>query len=83
MSRTLEELHHEFGDELRGLLMESFAEANRSGVTKHAANGAMMYEQLCRAKQLLNRIHAFYSQPKALGAKAVNGNGITSAPAQR
>lgn len=89
MSRTREELHQAFGDELRGLLMESFAEAHRTGLTAHSANGLMMFKQLVRAKELLDKIHAFYGQQPAgaLAAsgikKATNGDGARAAPAKR
>ncbi len=62
--RTAKDLQDEFGDELRGLLMESFAEARHGSVTQMSQKGAMMYQQLCRAKELLERIHLFYC-PKA------------------
>ncbi len=57
---TREQLEASYGDTLRGLLMESFAEATRTMTTQHAANGAMMYRQLIRARALLDAIHEFY-----------------------
>ncbi len=59
-TRTRQELDREFADYLRGLLMESFQEAARTRGTNHYANGAMMYQQMIRGKELLDRIHNFY-----------------------
>lgn len=68
-----------FGDELRGLLMRSFAEASRSAFTDHAANGAEMKKQMQAGQALLGRIFDFLSEP--LPAKA-STNG-THLPARK
>jgi hypothetical protein len=44
-----------FADELRGLLMESFAESLKVG--DHATNGQAMVRQLKRANNLLERCY--------------------------
>lgn len=58
--RTAKDLQDEFGDELRGLLLESFAEARNPTLNNMSAKGSMMFQQLVRARELLERIHLFY-----------------------
>jgi hypothetical protein len=77
MTRTLEELEAAFADELRGLLLESFAVAERGKSTDFSATGNQIFKQMQRARSLLQRIHAFYvnhdKQPAGNGQKDTNG----------
>lgn len=81
MTRFRDEMLEEFGDIMRGLLMESFAESKKTAPTDHAATGNMMYRQMVRGKELLNAIDKFYEskmpkEEKPPEVKPVNGTAL-------
>ncbi len=64
---TREDLHSRFGDELRGLLLESFAQNEKTVGDMHT-KGLQMRQQMTRAKGLLDRIfEAMEPQKPPLG----------------
>ena len=63
--KSKEELIAAFADELNGLLLAAFAEEQNH--SDFARNGRTMVQQMRRARNLLERIHAFMQDaPKPL-----------------
>lgn len=66
---TKDEFIAKFGDELTGLLLASFAQAEKSGPVDMAENGRFMLNQMRKARGLLVRMHEAIQPPPPVPVK--------------
>lgn len=70
--RTREDLERFIADEARGFILRSFELPMRNPEIPNAKLGELIVKSMMDMKKMLDRIHAFYSEPEA-GELSKNG----------